>query len=310
MRRGMFPTVIAFSCVLAGISVTGAQAQQTRKVYVSVTEQNGTPVTNLTAADFEVKEGDQPREVVSAQLTTTPIRMAIVVADGGTGGYQVAAVTLVQALQNIAEFAIVSVVEQPDKIVNFTNDIDAVVTGLKRLGKRVGKPGTGQVMEAIADVARDVGRPDKRPVIVVLTYGGSVASSLRAAAVREELRKAGTVLYVISPVGSGGGPGASAGGGGGGNMGTARDGYAASESASRGRDLEIVLNDGSKDTGGRHDQVNPQTLLKTVEQIAQELLNQYQLSYTLPDGVKPSDKLEVSSKRKGLKVNAPSRIAN
>jgi VWFA-related protein len=315
MRTFLIPAVLAFvSSPLAGRSATeaknGVQAQQTRTVYVSVTEKNGTPTTDLTAADFDVKAGGQPREVVSAQLTTTPIRMAIVVADGGTGAFQVAAATLVQQLQSVAEFALVSVVEQPERIVDYTNDLDAVVAGLKRMGNRTGKPTTGQLMEAIAETLKDARREGKRPVIVVMSIGGAASSSLRADAVREDLRKTSTVLYAISPVGGGAGRGAAAGGGGSGNMGAARTDYAASESASRGRDLEVVLNDGSKESGGRHDQVNGQALIKAVEQICQELLNQYQLSYVAPDGVKPGDRLEVSSKRKGVKVNAPSRVAS
>jgi hypothetical protein len=47
--------------------------------------------------------------------------------------------------------------------------------------------------------------------------------------------------------------------------------------------IDIVLNDGSRDTGGRHEQFSSQTLTNIAEQIGQELLNQYQLSYAPPD---------------------------
>jgi hypothetical protein len=113
-----------------------------------------------------------------------------------------------------------------------------------------------------------------------MTVGGTASTDVRANDVREALRKTGTLLYVISPAGSVGGSG----------------------------QLDIVLNDGSRDTGGRHEQFNNQNLAKLAEQISQELLNHYQLSYVLPAGAKPSDRLEVSTKRKGVKVNAPTRI--
>jgi VWFA-related protein len=309
MRKIMILAALAFVSLPLASTLTAGQ-QQTRKIYLSVTDKGGTPITDLTPADFEVKEDGKPRDVVSAELTKTPIRMAIVVADGGSGGFQYAAATLVQKLQEIAEFAVVSVVEQPERLVNFTNDIDAVVAGLKRLGTRSSKASSGQLMEALADTLKDIGKDNTRPVIVVLTFGGAAASPLRANVMREDMRKTNTVLYVVSPAGSVVGRGAAAGGGGSGNMGAARTDYAASESADRGRDLEVVLNDGSKESGGRHDHVSQQTLVKTVEQITQELLNQYQISYALADGTKPGDKLEVTTKRKGLKVNAPLRIAN
>jgi hypothetical protein len=62
-------------------------------------------------------------------------------------------------------------------------------------------------------------------------------------------------------------------------MGAARSDYAASESADRGRELEVVLNDGAKESGGRHEQVAGPNIGKAAEQICQELLNQYEVSY-------------------------------
>ena len=47
-----------------------------------------------------------------------------------------------------------------------------------------------------------------------------------------------------------------------------------------------------------------------IERIADELMAQYELSYVLPDGVDPTDRLEITSKRKNVKVQAPTRIAN
>ena len=271
--RFVYPTV-------AMEAAPAAQAQQRRTVYVSVTQKDGAPVTDLTAADFDVREGGQPVEAVAAEVTKTPIRLAMIVADGGTGAFQYVLATLVQRLQEAAEFSLVSVINQPEKLVDFTNDLDKVVEGMKRLGPRGTTKTAGQVIEAIDQAVKDAPQPNKRPVIIVMTLGGTAATDVRANDVREALRKTGTLLYVMSPAGSAGGSG----------------------------QIDIVLNDGSRDTGGRHDQFNNQNLAKLAEQISQELLNQYQLSYALPAGAKPSDRLEVSTKRKGVKVNAPSRI--
>ena len=48
---------------------TGPQGPQKRTVYASVTQKEGAPVTDLTAADFDVKEGGKACEVVGAELT-------------------------------------------------------------------------------------------------------------------------------------------------------------------------------------------------------------------------------------------------
>jgi len=266
--------------VLGGIEAAHSQATPARKIYVSVIEKSGTPVTDLTAADFELKVGGKGQQVTSAQLTKVPLRMALIVADGGTGAVQYPAATLVQRLQQAGEFAIVSVVEQPEKLVNFTSDMEALAAGFKRIGPRSNKPSRGQLMEALSETVKDVGQEGKRSVIVVLTVGGAASSNLRSDVVRDDLRKNGTTLYVIEPPGSG--TGAS--------------------------DLDVVLNDGARESGGRVEQVAGPNLVKAAEQISQELLNQYEVSFA-GEGLKPGDKLELSSKRKGVKVNAPTRLA-
>jgi len=268
-----------------GAGPTAPQAPQKRTVYVSVTQKEGAPVTDLTVADFDVKEGGKACEVVGAELTKTPMRLAFIVADGGTGGFQYPLVTMVQQLQDVAEFSVVSVIIQPETLVEFTTDLDKVVAALKRLGARGKTKEGGQVLDAIDSAAKNTPKEGKRPVIVVMTVGGSASSDVRAPDVREALRKSNTQLYVMSPVGNIGGSGANT-------------------------HLDIVLNDGSRDTGGRHERFSGQTMNKIAEQISQELLNQYQLTYVLTDGTKPGDRLEVATKRKGLKVNAPTRIAN
>ena len=43
--------------ILGAIAAARPQASHTRTIYVSVTEKNGTPVTDLTAPDFDLKVG-------------------------------------------------------------------------------------------------------------------------------------------------------------------------------------------------------------------------------------------------------------
>ena len=80
-----------------------------------------------------------------------------------------------------------------------------------------------------------------------------------------------------------------------------------SEVADGAFNLAQVLGDGSKDSGGRHEQVVETSLVPALERMAHELLNQYAISYMLPDGARPGDKLSLSSKRKGVKLLVPSR---
>jgi hypothetical protein len=48
--------------------------------------------------------------------------------------------------------------------------------------------------------------------------------------------------------------------------------------------------------------------LLDLQHLASEFTHQYRVSYTLPAGTKPSDRLAVSVTRNGLSVRAPTRI--
>jgi hypothetical protein len=50
------------------------------------------------------------------------------------------------------------------------------------------------------------------------------------------------------------------------------------------------------------------THAKALEQLAQELLHEYEVVCSVPDNVKAGDKLQVSSKRKGVTMRAPARL--
>jgi len=301
-------TLLASALLIAPVAGRETRARL-RTVYVSVTDNNGVAVKDITAADLDVKEGGQSREITDVKLATSPVRLAFLIADGGQGGFEPALAAILQKMADTTEVSISGVVEQTEKLVDYTADVDKLVEAIQKLGRRANRQTSGQLMEAISETLKTLPKPGARPMIVVMRAGGATASPIRADVVREAIRKTGTRLYVIAARGSGG-SGAAAGGGGGGAMGQARTDYAASESASRGRDLETVLNDGSKESGGRYVEFSGQALVKTAEQIADEIMAQYEVSYVLPDGTEPSDRLEVTARRKNVKLAAPTKIAN
>jgi hypothetical protein len=296
--------VVASLVAMSAASIAGQSATGARKIYMSVLDRDGNPVTDLTAAELEVKEGGKTQEI-TLQPATAPLRIALIVADGGTGAYQAAAGTLInRLLKSGAEFKIVGAAEQAETFTTYTNSVPALSAAVQRLNKRTARRMGAQVLDAISESIGDIAAEGKRPVIVVMRLGGEPPSTLRANVVRDELRKSGARLHVISPV-SGGGTGA-------GGMGVTR-----SQGNSQGETdlgnavvLNQVIDDGSRESGGRHDTVAATTMLKTVEQLATELLSQYEISYALPAGTKPSDRLQVETKRRNVRVFAPTRIPN
>ena len=76
-----------------------------------------------------------------------------------------------------------------------------------------------------------------------------------------------------------------------------------------GVELGKVLGDGPKQSGGMIEQVNGHIILgPALAKVAENLLKQYELTYTIPDGVKLSDRFSLSTSRKGIKLLAPTRL--
>jgi hypothetical protein len=63
---------LVVACLPALLGAAGLA--QTRRVYVTAVDGNGVPVTDLTAADFTVKEGGKEREIVKTGPATGPLQ--------------------------------------------------------------------------------------------------------------------------------------------------------------------------------------------------------------------------------------------
>ncbi len=283
-------------------------ARQTRTIYVSATDKSGASVADMQAADFEIKDGGKLCSIASVAPPAIPLRIALLVADQGTGAFQLGTARFMQKLLGHAEFALYSVVIQPEKLIDFSHDGKELSAAVSRLGPRGRETGSAQLLEAIQEATKEVQHEDRRPAIIVLRLGGEAPSTLNGNDVREALRKSGAVLYAVSAAGAQGSAPPQARGT---DAVSVQQGQLRDQELAEGQfALNQVLGDGAKDSGGRHDQVVATTHAKAVEQVADELLHQYEIKYVLPDGAKPADKISVSTKRKGITLHAPSRVPN
>jgi len=282
----------------------GSQARS-RIVYASVTK-DGKPVTDMTASEFEVREGGRKAEITRVQLAAAPLRIALIDADGGTGAFQLGILKFVEKLLGHAEFSFTSVLVQPEKVLDCSSDIGELNRAINSVGIRGQQRTNPQLIEAISEAAKSVRHEGMRPAIVVTRIGGEATSPLVGDNVKEDLRTSGAILYVVSTLSAtaqtasqvqGTDP-----------VSVARGQLADDEVKTSILNLAVVLGDGSRDSGGRNETVVSTTLVTTMEQMADELLNQYQIEYVLPAGAKPGDRVSVSSIRKGVVVHAPGRI--
>ena len=302
--RTLLSAMTVAVAVAAAQSGAGALQSSTRTFYLSAFDDKGRMVPDLQPADIIVKAGGRLLEVMRTEQAVAPLRIAVIVSDAGTGGFQQGIASFVQRLIDRAELGLVSVLTQPEVVTNFSSDAVLLREGVRRLGVR-GRQDGAQVMEAIQDATKGVVSEGWRPIILVLRVGVEGTTPLDGAEVRARLRGSGAVLYVISTASAARQPPSSA-----------RTGISAEQAqlhddeiaASR-RNLAEVLSDGARESGGRHDEIVATTSVSpALERIADELLNQYEVSCAAPEGVKTNDKLSITVKRKGVKVQAPARL--
>src|SRR5436309_12151949 len=84
--RASFLLAFVPAMVAAGGAADRAAAPEPRIriVYVAALNASGAPVTDLTAADFTVKEGGKARDVIRAGPAAAPMHIAILIDDDGT----------------------------------------------------------------------------------------------------------------------------------------------------------------------------------------------------------------------------------
>jgi hypothetical protein len=292
------PALSVAAMLSCGVLVAQAPAPpaQARVVYVTVTDKNGLPVNDLTTVEFDVKEGGKEVAVDQAAIAKDPLQIALIVDDNGTGLFRSPLARFVQRMEGHASMALRSVVGQTMKLVDYTTSADALFQGIATLNARPGTPDGGQLLEGISEAALELHKLEaRRPVIIAFTVGGQEHSTVNSDLVLDQLRKSGAALHVFSVANSA--------------LRSTVDAQAPRDLLQENMHLSRVLGDGPKQSGGRHQQIIASTgFLLGLQNLAAELTSQYRITYTLPPGVKKSEKLNVSIKRKGLVVRAPSKI--
>lgn len=268
LRRIAASILVATAAGLTALAA--ARAETTRTVYLSATDSKG-PVTDLEAADLVVTEGGKERVVSSLKPATATMDVTILVDDNGSGIYQAGVRQFMEALLGHARFAITGLSPQAIKIVDYTTDVGRLGGALEQIGRRGRIQADGeQLLEAIDNASRELQeRNAARPVIFVLTISGDAGRNPDI--VMRQLQRSGAMLNAVFVNGAG-----------------------------------LVLGDGPRQSGGRIERITAAlSIAPAITKITDHLLNQFVLTYTLPDGVKPSSQLSVSTRRRGVSLLAP-----
>lgn len=285
-----------FALALLVFSVAGGQEQRgstagarTRDVYVSVVDSKGAPIRGLTAADFSVREDRTAREVLKAGPATQPLQIALLVDDSQAASSMLqplreSITAFIDKLQGKAEIALVTFGERPTTIVEYTTSAEVLKKGVGRVFPRSGAG--PYLLEAVVEASRGLERRKAaRPVIVAVTVEGIEFSNQHYQPVLEAIERSGASFHVLA-VGS-----------------------PADSQSDEMRNRNMVIAEGTERTGGRRDQVLADSgLPEKMRQVADDLLNQYVVTYSRPETLIPPERLEVTTTKPGATVRAPTRL--
>ncbi len=276
---------------LVALGVVGSPAAPTeRTVHVTVTDNAGAPVPDLTAADFVVKEGGKERVIVKAERAVAPIKLTLAIEERLTADTNVrmGVFEFMKRVAGAAEISLVTIGLRNTTVVDYTSSLDALVGGINKFTLNPARE-SGVAEGVLALASGIIESKPQRPMIVLLSLTGGQAG-VEARTVLDRLRDSGATMHVVALLG--------------GDSSATPLGSLGEQSG-----REQVLGDGPKQSGGRRiDVPSTATMPRALQQIANEVLAQYVITYTLPDGVKPDRRFNASLKRRGLSLRAPSAI--
>lgn len=293
MRRLLRPlTVVPALAALLYLAMPprAAGAPPERTVYVTVADSKGAPVSDLTAADFTVKEAGKEREVAKAEVAKARMRVALLVEERllGDSAVRMGLFEFVKRMQESADTALISAGMRNTTIVDYTNSLDAFVQGINAL--TLNQVPSSYVAEGILAVVKGfTAAPVERPVLVVLAIS-SGESGVAPNTIVAQIRQSGVAMHAIA-------------------LGGATSARPSLSGLSEDSARDQILGEGPKQAGGRrHDVLATAAVQRALQVVADDLLSQYAISYTLPDDAKTDRRISVAVKRRGLTVRAPSAI--
>jgi len=285
------------SHVLALPGVLSAGQSLQKAMYVTVVDKDGAPVPDVKPDDLIVREDGTAREVLRVEPATESMQLAVLVdnSQAATASIQFFRDALGPFVDAITAkgntVSLITLGDRPTLVVDATKD--ATVLRKKGVERLFAQPGSGMyLLEAIMEATRGFTKNEtKRPVLLAIITEGVEFSNQSYKVVIDALKKSGTSLYAL----------------------VLTEGAEANPQSDEVRNRNVVLDAGTRETGGRREiLITHMSLDSALKKLAAELLNQQQVTYASPERLIPPEKITVESKRKdvtarGIAVKAPPR---
>jgi hypothetical protein len=254
-----------------------------RSMYVTVVDDKGAPVPDLTTMDFAIREDNARREVLRVAPADEPMQIAVLVDNSQAArdyirdirvGLESFVTDMTNGTKN--QISIVALAERPTILAETSSDRTQLMKGVGRIFEQSGSG--NYLLDGIIEVNRGfVVREAQRPVMVAITTEGPEFSSRHYEDVLAPLQDSGVTLHVIVL------------------------GSPSNDISEEARNRSAVLDQGPKTTGGaRESLLTSSALPGALKRLATQLLHQYRVTYARPQTLIPPEHATVSATRPGL----------
>lgn len=284
-------TAVLVLAVGALVAAPGPGQPLLRTLYVTVTDAAGTPVTDLAAEDFTVREAGHKREVVGIERATDPVSIALLVDDSQASDPYLHDVrdgllAFVRKLYVRHELALIGYGDRPTIHADYTHDLVRLTNAVRRL---YAHPQAGSyLLDALVQASDGLRKREAaHGAIVIVDASGVEFSNRLHDDVIAAVKRGGAVVYVLQLDG----------------------GLGANELEPSRIETKASLEGSAQATGG----VNRYLLTslgvsKPLLQIAQELQSRYRLVYESGSRYRAAE-VAVGVGRAGLKARATPAVA-
>jgi hypothetical protein len=262
-----------------------AQAIQ-RAMYVSVVNEAGVPVPDLGTSDFVVREDNVAREVLRVEPAVDPMQVAVLVDNSAASRNNISHMR--QALPSFVaaltdgpagqknEVTIIAIGERPTVLADYSTNRGALQKGIDRIWSL--HDSGAYLLDGIIEVCQGFKKREAgRPVIVALTAEGPEFSNRQHDQVVEPLKASGAAFNAIII------------------------GRPSSSLSSEARERGLVLDEGTRTTGGaRVEILAVESLGMKLKQLADQLTHQYKVTYARPQSLIPPERFAVTASKPGL----------
>ena len=293
-RRPMFGSFLPASAAAAAVLAAGlwaadpaalqAQARE-RTIYVSVLDRDKKPIKTLQPEDITIREDNATREILRIVPATDPMQIALLVdnSQAATQRIQRMRDALTAFVNKVAtgtnEVSIVTMADRATLLLDSNKDAKTIVN--KGVNRLFAQPGSGMyLLDSVIQTTKGFQKKESpRPVIVAILTEGVEFSTDHYETVIDALKNSGTAFYAL----------------------VLTEGPEANPSQDEIRNRNVVIDRGTKETGGRRETlITEMALQDNLQSIAEELLTQFKVTYARPEQLIPPKNTTVEAKAPGV----------